>query len=211
MAESVTLDSISAVFSKQIKGLRPTISNLSKQAGIVREKMKDLAPKVIGLFKKLQAEYPSITFVEFARMFDPTVPTFAADKDGAIGYRNHKTYYTLNNMRRLDATAGRGRGTARTAGGVRDSATDALARSLATILQIVQEPESVWGAVQQEFAFGERLMTRLRKRVEETKPLFTIPTKPVKVGAVIHMTRTSGESAPAETPMPKNVQRVKVA
>jgi hypothetical protein len=142
-------------------------------------------------------------------LFDASVPTHAADRDGQIGYRNHRTYYTLAYMRRLVLLSGSRR---RTPGGVRDSATDALARTLATVLQIVDDAERVWSAIQAEFAFSERLMTRLRKRVAETKPLIRLETaKPAKIGNVIHMERVEPVQNAAADIRPAAVARKRAA
>lgn len=183
MAERVTLATIAGVFQKQLKALRPGVADVAKALDAARTKSKDLAPKVIGLFNKLKAEYAGLSFVDFARMFDPTVPEQARDLDGAPGYRTHRTYYALDYMRRLTNAAPRGRQ------GARDSATDALARTLATVLQVVADADPIWEAVQKEFAFGERVMVRLKKRVEDTKPLIKLEGRPVKAGNVIHMER----------------------
>lgn len=208
MAEVVSFESLSAVFKKQVVNLRKPVAELAKGLGVVRAKTKTLAPEVMGVYGKLTGEYPGLSFVDFARLIDSTIPTFAADRDGATGYRNHPTYYALTYMRRIAQTEGnregRKAGGAARGGGVRDSATDALARSLKTILQIVKEPESVWAAVQSEFGFTERLMNRLRKRVEETKPLFTLPTKAVQIGTVIKMQPKPAAAPSAE---PSNLVR----
>jgi hypothetical protein len=177
---------------RTLRTLRRPIMDAARSFGAIREKLADLAPKVVKLFNGIVADNERFTFVDYVRMFDPTVPTHAADRDGTTGYRNHRTYYTLAYMRRMVAQTGRPRGQQ----GVRDSATDALARMIATVLQIVSEPEQVYGAVQTEFQFSERLMTRLRKRVDLTKPLIKLEaTKPAKIGNVIHMPRTAPAAA----------------
>ncbi len=184
--ESITINVLSAQHKRTLQALKRPVVDAARSFGAVREKLVDLAPRVIKLFHGITAEHERVTFVEFVRMFDPSVPMHAADRDGTIGYRNHRVYYTLAYMRRLVQQGGKRRGQQ----GVRDSATDALARTLATILQIVSEPEPVWNAIQQEFAFSERLMTRLRKRVDATQPLIKLETaRPAKIGGVIHMDR----------------------
>lgn len=173
---------LSAALRRQLEALRRPVVQAAQRFGVIRESLRDLAPQVIRLYNAITAENERFSFVEFARLFDHTIPTHAADKDGVIGYRNHKVYYTLQYMRRLVTLRPRGRQ------GVRDSATDGLARTLATILQIVADPAPVWAAVQQEFRFSERLINNLRKRVENTKPLFALEIRrPVAVGNVIHM------------------------
>jgi hypothetical protein len=196
---SVTYESLSAALKKSVQALRKPVTDLAQKFGVVRESLKETAPKVMRLFNAIKADHESVTFVDFARMFDPSIPTHAADREAVQGYRNHKVYYTLDYMRRMANLRPRGRQ------GVRDSATDALARAIATILQVVRDPAPVWGAVQAEFQFNERVMGRLRKRVEATKPLFSVNLPPravVKVGNVIHMERQTatteqGEATPA--------------
>lgn len=193
---AVTMDGLSAANRKRVQALRRPVMDAAQSFGKVREKLVDLAPKVVKLYNDIVADVEQFTFVDFVRLFDDTVPTHAADRDdGRItGYRTHRTYYTMQYMRRL-AMPGRPRGTQ----GVRDSATDALARSLATILQIVEDPERIWTAIQNEFQFGERVMTRLRRRVSDTKPLIKLQaTRPAKVGNVIHMDRTTAPAPAAQ-------------
>jgi hypothetical protein len=186
---AVTVESLSAANRRQLTALRRPVMDASRAFGAVRERLTDLAPKVVKLFNAIVADNERITFVDFCRLFDATVPTHAADRDGTTGYRNHRTYYTMAYMRRLVQLGGTRR---RVPGGVRDSATDALARTLATVLQIVEDHERIWSAIQQEFGFTERLMTRLRKRVDNTQPLIKLEaTRPAKVGNVIHMDRTT--------------------
>lgn len=207
MAEVLTVEGLSATHKRQLQALRRPVLDAARSFGAVRERLSDLAPRVVQLYNGIAADATRFTFVDFVRMFDTTVPTHAADRDGTAGYRNHRTYYTLAYMRRLVQLGG---GRRRAPGGVRDSATDALARTLATIFQVVdnEHAERVWSAIQSEFAFSERLMTRLRKRVEGTKPLIRLEaTRPAKIGNVIHMERagapaegTAGETEPMRQP-----------
>lgn len=195
-AVSITIQSLSPAHRKTLQALRRPVLDVARSFGTVRERLTEIAPRVVKLFNSITADQDGFTFVDFVRMFDPSVPTHAADRDGTTGYRNHRTYYTLQYMRRLVVTTGQRR---RTPGGVRDSATDALARTLATVLQIIDDREKVWSAIQQEFQFSERLMTRLRKRVDNTKPLIRLEaTKPAKIGNVIHMERERDETEPMQ-------------
>lgn len=188
-AITAPINMLSAPHRKTLQALRRSVLEAARQFGAVRERLTDMAPKIVKLYNAIVAENERVTFVEFARMFDPTVPTHAADRDEKVGYRNHRVYYTLQYMRRLVVATPRGQQ------GVRNSATDALARTLATILQVVAEPEAVWTAIQQEFSFGERLMTRLRKRVADTQPLVKLAApKPIKAGEPIHMAPPTAEA-----------------
>lgn len=194
-AASITLDTLNAGLRAQVVKVKGKVLDLANKFSVVRESVKgEIGPRVMRIFNAIRADAATekITFVEFARMFDPKMPTHAKDlDDGTVGYRNHKVYYTLDYMRRQLTQRPRG------AQGVRDTATDALARSIATILQVVTEPEPVWKAVQAEFGFGERIMGRLRKRVEDTKPLFQVkvPKGAIKVGDVIHMESNKAAAA----------------
>lgn len=201
-ATDVSIGSLSTANRRTLQGLRRSVLDTARSFGAVRERCEVLAPKIVRLFNAAVADNERLTFVAFARMFDPTVPTHAADRDEKTpGYRNHRVYYTLQYMRRLVVQAPRGQQ------GVRNSATDALARTLATILQVIAEPEAVWTAIQQEFQFGERLMTRLRKRVADTQPLVKLAApKPIKAGDTIHMPHTA--PAPAGEPMAQAGRRV---
>jgi hypothetical protein len=197
-------ETLPANLRRLVFDLRRPIMQAAQKFGVIRESLKELAPRVMRAFAALQAHDAAISFVQFARMIDPTIPTAAADRDGATGYRNHKTYYTLQYMRRLVQLRPRGRQ------GVRDSATDALARTIATMLQFVADPESVWKAVQAEFGFSERVITGLRRRVGQTKPLFVAkPQRPVPVGKVIHMERTTAQAAAADVEADVNAPRRK--
>jgi hypothetical protein len=196
---------LSADHRRQVKELTRPITDVAQKFGVIRERLSELAPKVVKLFNAISAAHDGFTFVEFARLFDPSIPTHAADRDGETGYRNHKVYNTLTYMRRLVQTNRQGR---RGQQGVRDSATDALARVLRTLQGIVKDDAPLWNAVQSEFQFSERLMTRLRKRVASTEPLIHLSvTKPATLGAVIHMERHA-DAEPQPEPMRAPARRV---
>lgn len=198
MAESLSFKDLPAKWQREIAAVKRPIMDLAAKFGVVREKIADLAPKVMKLYGQINAsEIGPVSFIDFVRMVDPGVPTHAADKDGEAGYRKHKTYYTLDYMRRLVNLRPRGQR------GVRDLATDGLARMIATILQVVKDPAPVWAAVQTEFRMGERMMTGLRRRVSETKPLLDLSdvAKPFSVESakVIHMESARDRKAEEQT------------
>lgn len=209
MPNDLTLQGLSAGLRRQVQGVKRQVTDIAGKFGVVRESIKMLAPRVIGIYNAIKAENAAYTFVDFARLFDATIPTHAADRDGAMGYRNHKVYYTLQYMQRQVTLRPRGQR------GVRDSATDALARTIATMLQLPNvDPNVVWAAVQSEFGFGERVMTRLRRRVESTQPLFslTVPRAgQVRVGNVIHMEPRAGAPAEPAAAQPAAGRRRRVA
>lgn len=201
----LTVDSLTVAQRKTFEGFRKPVERLSNEFGKLRESLKDYAQPIIKFFRQLQAENTSFTFVEYVRWFNKDLATHAEDRPGAEGYRNDKTYYTLDYMRRMVTTRVRGKR------GVRDTATDALARTIATILQVTPDANSVWTAVQKEFKFTERMMGLLRKRVDRTSPLFQIEVHGrVRVGNVIQMqsTRVEGAEAPAGEPMAQRGRRI---
>lgn len=207
MPNDLTLQGLSAGLRRQVQGVKRQVTDIAGKFGVVRESIKMLAPRVIGIYNAIKAENAAYTFVDFARLFDATIPTHAADRDGAMGYRNHKVYYTLQYMQRQVTLRPRG------ARGVRDSATDALARTIATMLQLPGvDANAVWAAVQTEFNFGERVMTRLRRRVESTQPLFQLQVPragQVRMGNVIHMEpRVEAAAEPAAAPAAGRRRRV---
>lgn len=209
---TIGIGALSAAHKRTLQGLKRQVSNIAQSLGVVREKVSEIAPRVIKFFTTLQAEIDGFTFVDFARLFDHTVPTHAADRDGVQGYRNHRMYYALDYMRRTVRQQAQGT-KRRTSGATRDNATDALSRSIATLLQLIKadDAEKVFTAVQSEFSLSERAMTRLRKRVEATQPLFKVPAsvKPVAVGNVIHMQPAATVAATPE-PMAQPGRRIKV-
>jgi len=73
---------------------------------IPRAKLCDLAPRVMAMYNGLNGTQ-RITFVQFCRMIDPSVPY------DAQSYRNHPTYYGFTYMRRIEARRTRGKVTPR--------------------------------------------------------------------------------------------------
>lgn len=205
---TLTPETATAAVKKSFLALKRPLLDASKQFEGAREKLTDLAPKIMGVFKSMQDEatergFRAPSFVDFVRFYDPTVPTHAADNADERGYRNHRTYYTCDYMRRLTRTpaprkADPNAGTLEARGvaqGVRDSAVLVLARTLATIFQVVPDPSPIWKAVQEEFKFSENLLTRLKKRVEGTEPLINLKAQHITVGKVIHWTPPAEEAA----------------
>lgn len=167
MAEKIEL---SAVHVKAVKALRPGVLKAAQVFGHAREKVKEIAPKVIGLLRQLQAAYPGMSLIDFVRQLDPTVPASPRDTDAGKGYQSHPTYYTVRYMQQ--ALTQRPRGAQRTGS---DAALDILARSLATIVQIDDKiAAEVWQAVAEQFKLEDRGLARLKKRVAATKPILDL-------------------------------------
>lgn len=202
MPATITFASLAAVFQKQIKALQPTVTAFAKSFGDLQVKRAELAPKLIGLFNRIKADQSSLTFVAYTQMFDSSIPDHAAELDGVKGYRVHRSYMALDYLRRLTVQVPRGRQ------GKRDSATDIVARALATALKNVRNVDAVWQQIQGELNLGDREVKTLRGRVENTKPLFELPIKAVTVGNVIHMDRqVKVQAAPEPVAAPARRRR----
>lgn len=176
---------------KAVDAIRKPILETSAKFGIVRETIAELAPRVMRVFNQIKAAHDRFTFVEFARMYDPKMPTTA---NGPDGYKVSKVYYTLDYIRRQSNQRPRGTAT------VRDVSTDALARAIATILQVVDQPKPLWNAIQNQFGFKQAVLTRLQNRVAATKPLVRLTVKRgvAVVGDVIDMPHAVKASAADE-------------
>lgn len=204
MATNVALETLSATLRKQVTAVRGTITKLAKDYGVIREKVAEVAPRVIKLFKAIQNEQNGVTMADFARIFDPSVPTHAADdkKTGAKGYRSNRTFQAISYMQQIVQRAERGPSQGRQ--GKRDPATDQLARMISTILQVIRPADHgvVWQAVKDEFRFGDKALAGLTKRVEAADPLIDLKAavKPVSVAPsnIHHMPRLVPAPSPAE-------------
>ena len=205
MAEEVwRSDDFSAGLRREIGALKGKATEIAKALGGAREKAKEAAPRFVIAFGKIKDEANvksggtrSFGVADFARLFDPKVPTHAADKEGEVGYRNHPMYYGINYMLTLNRNKNRaGRQ------GTRDVARDQPARLIATILQVAKDPAVVWAAVSREFGLSPRLLTMWQNRVAAAKPLidFSSVLKPVAVdeSKIVHMVPAS---RPATQPM----------
>lgn len=201
--------------SELAKLKRPIIEAAGGFAG-ARQKIVDLAPRMLAHYNSIvQSNGGVYPFVNYCRLFDPSIPTHAGDQGAARGYRNHPVYYGMSYMKQVanrqalnagqtqaGAGARNGRGQ-----GVRDTAADDLARLIATILSVAKDPEAVWAALEAELGYSPNVMTRLRDRVAATKPLFALKVKPVPVSKdnIIHMERRApqqqtGNAGPLQTP-----------
>jgi hypothetical protein len=197
MAEVTSISNpIPAALMKRVNALKGPIKSLAEKWGVIRRDLKDRAPQIVQLYNDLVAVNIAFTFVEFARLFASDMPTHAQDKDGTPGYQNHPTYNMLVYMRRLVRTPRTG------PRGVRDTATDDIARAIKTVLQVVDGPSQIiiWNQVKAEFGFGPRKLAGLQRRVEETKPIVVLKVKPVRLTAanLVHMVSAKAEAAEGE-------------
>lgn len=199
MAEvMITFEDLAAADKRTVVQLRRPVAALARVLSQARESVTEIAPRVMRLYRELEGKHEVRLggFVGFARLIDPTVPTHAADNDEGAGYRNHKTYYTLTYIRRTFTTANRQRGQQ----GRRDPATDQLARTLATILQVMADPAPVWAALSTEFKMSPRMIARIKTRVEAVQPILNLRGlgRPMRVGEnlIVHMEPAAAVAAP---------------
>lgn len=200
MAEvMVTFEDLAAADKRVVVLLRRPVAALARVLTQARESVTEIAPRVMRLYRDLEGKHEARLggFVGFARLIDPTVPMHAADNDEGPGYRNHKTYYTLTYIRRTYTTANRQRGQQ----GRRDPATDQLARTLATILQVVADAGPVWAALAGEFKMSPRMIARLKARTEAVQPILNLRGlgRPMRVGEnlIVHMEPAAAVGAAA--------------
>lgn len=182
---------LTAAEKRTITGMKRSVLSIGDKLSAVRETAKDLAPRIMRTFNELAAKYEDLGgFVGFARLFDANIPTHAATKDNTPGYRVNKVYMALDYMRRIQATTNRPRGTQ----GRRDPATDQLARTIATILQVVRDAAPVYAALEREFQLNPRMIARIKSRVEAVRPLIDLSgVRAADIGAdaIIHMDRAA--------------------
>lgn len=208
--DTLTVKDLAANEQKALKGLKQSVSTLAGGLDKIRTSARDLAPKVMKLFTDLTGAHGQALggFVGFARLFDPSMPLHGADKQGIVGYRKNKTYYALDYMRRLGNM--RPRGTQ----GKRDMATDQLARTLATILQFVKNPEPIYAALEREFRFNTRMIARVKARVLIAEPLIDLKgIRPITVTEqqIIHVAPASEAQPVAATAKVAKKQMAKAA
>lgn len=176
-----------AAVNRMVEGLRKPFMAFVEQFTAITAARAELAPKfmrIYGAYMQATGE----TFVAFVRVLDPNVPAERA------AYRGHPTYAAADYLRRLVARSQTASGKRRTP--ATRSNLLALARTLATIVPLVKDPDIIWRAVETEFGFTARQVGRLRQVVSETKPLLAIHAKattaepihietPAKAGALV--------------------------
>lgn len=69
---------------------------------VVMESREQLARRMMHLYNELAATYEDLTFVDFTRLIDPTVPHKRAD------YLRHKTYIACAYLRQSAAKKRKG-------------------------------------------------------------------------------------------------------
>lgn len=195
-AAAVTL---SAALKSKVAGMKAAAQGLAAKYGEVREKVNESAPRFMALFneiKQAQDNPDGFGLADFARLFDSTVPTHAADNNEGVGYRNHRMYYTLAYMQRVQRQKDKPRGTQ----GKFNGASAKLERLIATLLTVAKDPAPLWERVSEEFAMQPRTLAILKNRVEQVQPIMDLTkimgSKKIDFSAApaIHMERTAAGS-----------------
>lgn len=190
---------LSATTRKALDGVRGQFRDYTKAFGVMLQKRSDLADPLMKLYGACLSELGRLTFVNFLRMIDPSMPTNRDEEEigGKVvaGYRTHPSYQAGLYLQRL--TTGQAAG-GRTGGrrGVRGiNAVDRMARILATMIPLVADESKFWQAVGVELQIDGAALTRLQNRTKETEPLIKLPNLKVKIPVkVIHIAPTQMET-----------------
>jgi hypothetical protein len=170
----------------------------------MRTKAEDIAPAFMALYNDAvghvrSVEERELSFVEFARALDPSIP-FASS--GANSYKNNRAYQSALYLRRVASSGPRRKlGVDEQRQKELDGlAVDLTARALKTLV-LVLGADRVWDAIAREgglvSADGRtRKLQNLRKRVDAVEPLFKVSAK-AKLGPaeVVHMPRSTEAAA----------------
>lgn len=186
---------LKASTQRALSGIKGQWNEYAKAFAVMTQKRSDLAEPLMKLYGACLSDLGRLTFVNFLRMIDPTMPANRDEEEigGKIvaGYRTHPTYQAGLYLQRLTTTGqgGRARGGAR---GI--NAVDRMARVLATMIPLVADEAKFWQAVAAELQIDGAALTRLQNKTKETEPLIKLPTLrskfPVKV---IHIARPATE------------------
>lgn len=169
-------EGLTVVLRRQIMALRPQFTAFTTQFAALSVSRGTLAPVFMRVYGAYVQQSNGGTFVNFVRLLDSEVPSERA------AYRSHKSYQAADYLRRLVGQRNTGRRTPAT----RSNLT-ALARTIATIVPILRDANIIWRAVEQEFGFTARQMTRLRAVVAEAQPLLALPGHAKGQARVIHV------------------------
>lgn len=169
------VNTLTADLRKGVAAVKSPILNAAGDWNNWTRKCKDIAPKVMKLFRAIAYHFDQIPgaktfrFVDFCRLLDPATP----ERD----YAQYKTYKTLQYMRLIDQQRNRATtaGTTQQPGGARSKALDLAARllkSVATLKGITVEDALAQAST--EMGFTKNIRTRMQQRIAAVKPLWTI-------------------------------------
>lgn len=173
-------DTLTPALQRQITALRRPFSAFVERFHGLTQSRAQLAPQFMRVYGAYQAAGGG-TFVTFIRTLDPSLPMETA------AYKATTAYQAADYLRRLVARRSTGEGNRAPAAPATRSNLTALARTLATILPLVRDAAIVWRAVEQEFGFTARQVTRLQQVVSATQPLLTLPGVHPSTPRIVHM------------------------
>lgn len=163
----------SAAVMRQVKTIRKSFLAYVQGWGALVESRAELAPRFMRAFRSSGMSLP-----DFVRLLDPTVPTRRAD------YRRHRSLMAAEYLRTLVTPAARRR---RAQAARAPQMRDVLARTLATIVSVVADPEVVWRALAAECIWTPTRVQHMRERVAETQPLLRLPRVRSITPQIVHI------------------------
>lgn len=177
-ADSTILEKLGAEVKGQLNKLKGRFTEYAKAFASVMGKRDEIAEDLVGLFGICKGKVPSLSFVRFVALLDPSIPFAQRDTkmgdDGETleGYRDHPAYQAAEYCRRKVEGRGRTRGGASVA---KINAVERMARVIATIIPFVRDEGQLWTAIKSELGLDDRAFTRLKNAVKQTEPLFRVP------------------------------------
>jgi hypothetical protein len=199
------LEKIPAGVKKQIDAMRSRFMDYAQQFRQMTESREALVDPFFRLLGACQAEIPSLSFVQFVGLLDPSVPVDQRDdktEGGKTirGYRSHPTYNAALYLQRLKQQRNRPQQT-----GPREprlNATQRMARVLATMLQVIRENDlpAFWKGIATELQIDNAGLGRLQRATKETEPLLRVNLRPQQriPVRVIHIARPEPAAEAAE-------------
>lgn len=158
----------------------------------------DLAAPIMEAFASaFKDNGGKLTFVDFLRVLDPSIPENRDDEDGKVGYRNHRGYQAGIYLQRLHLAAMRAEAGPRRQRR-RINATQQLARVLATILPLVRDVDALWRGVKTEYQLDDEQIKRLRAATDAVQPLLKLPEGRKAPVRIIHWEAPAARNAAGE-------------
>jgi hypothetical protein len=179
---------VPAAQMKRIDNLRRPFMAFATAFGPIAQKRAEFAPAFMREYtawRETIGRGAASSFVNFVRLFDKTVPQHAGDgKAGDGGYKSNKVYQAADYLRR--AIVVRSDNARR---GATLTATQQLARTVATVLTTGLDAQTVWNAVEKELGITGRRLENLRKLTGTIKPVLNLTGAGKVRAAVVHMSQ----------------------
>lgn len=164
-----TTPDLSAKVTKAVDAIKKPFVSFVKDFTSLAMRREELAPQFMKAFGMWQAETGS-TFVEFVRFLVPEIPATRAE------YRNHRAYQAADYLRRLTGNAARRPMTQSERQAAPAPPTDALARILASFMQVIPDNQKghLWEALESQLHWTPRQVQRIQTQTEHVDPLVEI-------------------------------------